>query len=418
MKLRHVFSVVIGAHLAVIALLFVTPGCQSGSGGDAPSSADTAPSAGYTRDWQTGPVHTPSPTPSTDGTLYSPTRPDWNVNEATSAAVVVSGAGNDESIEILQPVRSGNRNATDASSFGELIPVNTGSGSVADSSATAGGSSYKVQAGDNLTKIARQHGVSVNALMSANGLTRQSANRIRVGQELTIPAGGTAATGSAAGSQGSAAVSGEVYEVVSGDTLGGIAARHGVSVSALRSANNISGDRILVGQKLRLPNGAAAQSGSSSRSGSSAAAPQGSGSESVGGQYTVRSGDTLGGIAARHGTTVQAILQANGMDDPHRLRVDQKLTIPGRSGSSATTSSTPAPRSGTSASGATGAGSATGITSQPLTTAPLTRAPEPAPVLPSSPGSFGDFGSFGSGSQGSGDDLLNDLDNIPTVPAQ
>ena len=44
--------------------------------------------------------------------------------------------------------------------------------------------------------------------------------------------------------------------------------------------------------------------------------------------YTVRSGDTLSAIAARFGTTVEAIQTLNGIADPRRLRVGQALQIP------------------------------------------------------------------------------------------
>ncbi len=43
------------------------------------------------------------------------------------------------------------------------------------------------------------------------------------------------------------------YIVARGDTLGGIASRYSVSLSRLRSANNISGDVIHVGRELVIP---------------------------------------------------------------------------------------------------------------------------------------------------------------------
>lgn len=47
-------------------------------------------------------------------------------------------------------------------------------------------SSYTVQSGDNLSRIAAQFGTSVSALVSANGIA--DPNRITVGQVLRIPA--------------------------------------------------------------------------------------------------------------------------------------------------------------------------------------------------------------------------------------
>ena len=62
----------------------------------------------------------------------------------------------------------------------------TAAGVAPTESASAGGEqTYKVKSGDNLTKIATQHGISVKALRAANGLKTDS---IKVGQPLKIPA--------------------------------------------------------------------------------------------------------------------------------------------------------------------------------------------------------------------------------------
>ncbi len=44
--------------------------------------------------------------------------------------------------------------------------------------------------------------------------------------------------------------------------------------------------------------------------------------------YTVQSGDTLSAIAKRYGTTVDAICQANGIEDPNLIKAGEELTIP------------------------------------------------------------------------------------------
>jgi murein DD-endopeptidase MepM/ murein hydrolase activator NlpD len=48
------------------------------------------------------------------------------------------------------------------------------------------------------------------------------------------------------------------------------------------------------------------------------------------GRYTVRRGDTLTTIAARNGTTVKALADANGIRNPNLILIGQELSIPGQ----------------------------------------------------------------------------------------
>ncbi|WP_448060264.1 LysM peptidoglycan-binding domain-containing protein [Cellulomonas hominis] len=58
-------------------------------------------------------------------------------------------------------------------------------------------------------------------------------------------------------------------------------------------------------------------------------------------QYTVRAGDTVSHIAARYGTTVDAVARANALANAARIRIGQTLTIPA-SGSTAAAAAAPA----------------------------------------------------------------------------
>lgn len=118
------------------------------------------------------------------------------------------------------------------------------------------------------------------------------------------------------------------YQIRSGDTLSGIASRYQTSVAALLRANPQihNANLIYAGQSLNLP-------GSSD---SFQPAPS-----TGGGRYTVRAGDTLSGIGARHGVSYQDIARANGIANPNLIHVGQQLVIPGRG--SPTPSPTPGP---------------------------------------------------------------------------
>jgi LysM repeat protein len=114
------------------------------------------------------------------------------------------------------------------------------------------GSEYVVVHRDTLEKIAKRCGVTLSALKAANPGVEPT--RLRVGQKLTIPAGGTAptATGGSVSSETGLA-GGVTYVVRSGDTLTRIAKTHGTTVKAIEAENNLSTTKIHVGQKLRIP---------------------------------------------------------------------------------------------------------------------------------------------------------------------
>jgi LysM repeat protein len=124
--------------------------------------------------------------------------------------------------------------------------------------------------------------------------------------------------------------------VRAGDTLSEIAQRHGTSVAALRALNGLKGNGIFAGERLKVPG----SSGSS-------------GARTVERGYTVRSGDTLSGIAKRYGVSTGTIRVRNRLTGA--LQIGRRLAIPVRvSGSSASRpsgSSTPV-ASGVSAAAA------------------------------------------------------------------
>ena len=95
---------------------------------------------------------------------------------------------------------------------------------------------YRVKRGDSLSVIAQRYNVSLAKLKSVNSL---SSNTIHVGQELTIP-------GVGAGEP-------EEHTIRRGETLSEIAQRYQVSLGSLRQVNNITNDRIMVGQILKIP---------------------------------------------------------------------------------------------------------------------------------------------------------------------
>lgn len=163
-----------------------------------------------------------------------------------------------------------------------------------------------VQPGDSLHKIAARYGTTISNIMQANGLW---STQINPGQALRINPGnsGTSSTVS----------SSSVYTVRSGDTLYLIAQKYGISVDALKQANNLSSNYLTIGYQLTIPNGAASSNSST--------------------VYQVKSGDTVYLIAKAYGISMDALQQANGLGSNTVLYPGQVLKIPAVSNSGGST---------------------------------------------------------------------------------
>jgi LysM repeat protein len=117
--------------------------------------------------------------------------------------------------------------------------------------ATATESEYTIVSGDTLGAIATKNHVKVAALVAANPGIEPT--KLKIGQKIHIPAPTTTTLASAAGAAADSATGEHVYTVKSGDTLSRIAGQTGASVRAIRSENNLKTDKIVVGQKLKIP---------------------------------------------------------------------------------------------------------------------------------------------------------------------
>jgi lipoprotein-anchoring transpeptidase ErfK/SrfK len=114
-----------------------------------------------------------------------------------------------------------------------------------------------------------------------------------------------------------------VYIVTRGDNLYRIALRYGTTVQAVMRANGLrSPDVIYVGQRLVVPDSG------SPYTAPARSAPPASGARS-GGVHIVAPGETLARIASRYGTTVSALVLANGLRSADFIYAGQRLAVPG-----------------------------------------------------------------------------------------
>ena len=158
-----------------------------------------------------------------------------------------------------------------------------------------GGEVYIARTGDTLASIARQFGVTVDDLLSANPFL--NVIRLRPGLPICIPARRRPCPGF-------------FYTVRPGDTLARIASRFNTTVAAILRVNpGLEPDRLFPGQRICIPQRPRPP-------------------VCPGFIYTVQLGDTLFTLARRFNTTVAAILKANPGLDPDRLFVGQRICIP------------------------------------------------------------------------------------------
>ncbi len=153
-------------------------------------------------------------------------------------------------------------------------------------SSVVAGKTYIVKAGDTMTKIASSLGVSISNLEKANGLMKNAV--LQVGQTLKVP--------EQAITQAAADVSGEASKVVQG-----VQQLPGSIASASSSMTNAKS----VDEKASAANIVA--------------------------EYTVVKGDSPYKIAKKFKITPDELMKANGITDPKKIQIGQKLNIPASS---------------------------------------------------------------------------------------
>ncbi|WP_427132630.1 LysM peptidoglycan-binding domain-containing protein [Pseudarthrobacter sp. S9] len=191
---------------------------------------------------------------------------------------------------------------------------------------------YTIARGDTISAIAGRFGLDTYAVLKLNNL--QANTIIFPGQTIKLTGSAPAPASQPAAPVVESATGGSVYTVKSGDTLSAIAARHGVKLSEVFGWNGLNmGSIIYPGQKVRIGGGSTAPAPAPAAPAPAApapaapaatpAAPAGSGS------YTIKSGDTLSGIAARNGVRLSDVLSANRLTMSSIIYPGQKLVIPG-----------------------------------------------------------------------------------------
>ena len=101
-----------------------------------------------------------------------------------------------------------------------------------------------------------------------------------------------------------------IHTVKKNETLSAIAGKYGVSTSSLQAYNGITNPNLVfIGKKLKIPDSTVQQI-----------------------EYTVKKGDSLGGVASRFGIKLSDLTSRNNIDRPDLIKVGQKIIIPIKGG--------------------------------------------------------------------------------------
>jgi LysM repeat protein len=128
-----------------------------------------------------------------------------------------------------------------------------------------------------------------------------------------------------------------IYIVQPGDYLAKISKKFNIKISAIKSLNGLTSDKIRVGQKLKLPGkvDVGVQSAPKAATPAAAKAPavkkEYKPYDGPVEKYTVKDGDFLGKIAAAHKISVRQLKEMNKLSSDS-LKVGQKLDVPAKGG--------------------------------------------------------------------------------------
>ncbi|MFQ3240594.1 MAG: LysM repeat protein [Lentimonas sp.] len=323
MKISKVFGFVLCLHLGVITVLIVQPGCGTTQPPTRTYQQDRTTQSSAPSDQQNRSTNL-TVSKKTEG-LIPATREGAAIDPAFNAGFDASSDGR----------YAPNRPETEFVEFEEVTPQLEPivSAPVVTTVDVAGSSfdTYTVKKGDSLWAISKRQNVSLNELYAANGLNKNSV--LKIGQQLQIPVEGSTATVRAVTADtyqpSNYNMATETYTVKGGDNLSKIALKYNTSVSAIKASNNKTSDMIRVGEKLIIPVGGSSAGRTSSAPKPTTVAPKVSTAASVdaSGLHTVKAGEYPATIARQYGMTASELLAINGITDPRKIQIGQKLKV-------------------------------------------------------------------------------------------
>jgi membrane-bound lytic murein transglycosylase D len=184
---------------------------------------------------------------------------------------------------------------------------------------------YKVKRGDTLSEIAEKFGVSVAELRKWNSI---KGNNIAVGKTLKIFSTDVSSSYGDVTTKNASSLT--YYKVNPGETLGQIADKFNVRISDIKNWNNISGDKIIAGSRLKIYSNKSVNDVS--------VEPVNNNTTNSSSLHTIRKGETISSIAALYNVSVNDLRKWNNLNDDN-IQAGDKLIVSSENKISVTKSS-------------------------------------------------------------------------------
>lgn len=208
-----------------------------------------------------------------------------------------------------QQLTVSNSGSTNSTSSNTGSSANTNNSSSANTGSSSSQGTYTVKAGESVWSVANKNGITMNQLIEWNNIKN---NFIYPGQQLIVKGGNsvntnTGSTTSAAkpntpntSATTSTSSSGNtMYTVKAGESVWSVANKHHITMDQLIEWNNIKNNFIYPGQQVIVKKGSSQTTNQQAPAGSKT--------------YTVKSGESVWGVADSHGITMAQLIEWNNI---------------------------------------------------------------------------------------------------------
>lgn len=288
---------------------FVYPGQQLivSNGGSSNTGANTGNTSGSNSS-------NSSSSNTASGTKYTVKAGDsvWSVSNKygiTMAQLILWNNIQNNFIYPGQQLTVSNSGSTNSASSNTGSSANTNNSSSANTGSSSSQGTYTVKAGESVWSVANKNGITMNQLIEWNNIKN---NFIYPGQQLIVKGGNsvntnTGSTTSAAkpntpntSATTSTSSSGNtMYTVKAGESVWSVANKHHITMDQLIEWNNIKNNFIYPGQQVIVKKGSSQTTNQQAPAGSKT--------------YTVKSGESVWGVADSHGITMAQLIEWNNI---------------------------------------------------------------------------------------------------------